>query len=255
MVPNAVSSIFFFNTSCFNLRTCRETLEDGTVFIVSCATSVCPVCDLIILPYRDTGAFVQLGGCKNGGYVNAEEQDNPTYEFFPSRGPPVRSPILTRTLPVNLFALTWLLPSGRLFIQSNWDTVLLDYNTGVETPLENMPDAVRVYPSSAGTIMLPLTPANNYTATILFCGGSNIATDRFAYSLSPLHILIAPRWTAQGFIAPSYPASTSCVSITPDSSKSYQREQPLPEPRVMTNFIFLPNGRILNINGAKMGKT
>jgi hypothetical protein len=159
---------------------------------------------------------------------------------------------------VNLFALTWLLPSGRLFIQSNWDTVLLDYNTGVETPLENMPDAVRVYPASAGTIMLPLTPANNYTATILFCGGSDIATNRFAYPY--LHyilylVFIFPRWTAQDFIAPSYPASTSCVSITPDSSTSYQREQPLPEPRVMTNFIFLPNGRILNINGAKMGKT
>ena len=89
------------------------------------------------------------------------------------------SPILSKTLPANLYPLTWLLPSGRLLIQSNWDTVLLDYKANTETPLDDMPDAVRVYPASAGTIMLPLTPTNNYTATILFCGGSNITPDQY----------------------------------------------------------------------------
>lgn len=120
----------------------------------------------------------QLGGCQDGGYVNAAFQDNPTYEFFPSTGPPIQSPILQRTLPVNLFPLTWLLPSGNLLVQSNWDTVVLDYKNNQETPLDDMPSAVRVYPASAGTIMLPLTPANNYTATILFCGGSDVQTDQ-----------------------------------------------------------------------------
>jgi hypothetical protein len=110
--------------------------------------------------------------------VNAAFQDNPTYEFFPSIGPPIQSPVLQRTLPVNLFPLTWLLPSGNLLIQSNWDTVLLDYKNNKETQLDDMPSAVRIYPASAGTIMLPLTPANNYTATILFCGGSDVQTEQ-----------------------------------------------------------------------------
>jgi hypothetical protein len=106
--------------------------------------------------------------------VNSADQDNPTYEFFPSRGAPITSTILSNTLPANLYPLTWLLPSGKLLIQSNWATSLLDYNTQEETPLDNIPDAVRVYPASAGTAMLPLTAANNWTATILFCGGSNV---------------------------------------------------------------------------------
>lgn len=63
-------------------------------------------------------------------------------------------------------------------MQSNWATVLLDYKAQQETPLDDIPDAVRVYPASAGTVMLPLTPANNYTATVLFCGGSNISPER-----------------------------------------------------------------------------
>lgn len=122
----------------------------------------------------------QLGGCLNGGYVNDRFQDNPTYQFFPPRGDgqPIHSNILSSTLPANLYPLTWLLPSGKILIQSNWATVTLDLATNTETPLDNVPEAVRVYPASAGTIMLPLTPANNYTATVLFCGGSNVQTDR-----------------------------------------------------------------------------
>lgn len=122
--------------------------------------------------------FPQLGGCRNGGYVNDASQSNPTYEFFPSAGPPVTSNILRTTLPANLYPLTWLLPSGKLLVQAMWSTVLLDRNTHIETPLDDMPNAVRTYPASAGTVMMPLTPSNNWTATIMFCGGSNVATDQ-----------------------------------------------------------------------------
>lgn len=66
-------------------------------------------------------------------------------------------------------------------MQSNRATVLFDYKAGQETPLDDMPDAVRVYPASAGTVMLPLTPANQWTATILFCGGSNVADNECGF--------------------------------------------------------------------------
>lgn len=108
--------------------------------------------------------------------MNAAVQDNPTWEIFPPQPnqQPVVSDILSTTLPVNLYPLTWMLPSGKLLIQSNWKTVLLDYRTQKETALDDMLDAVRVYPASGGTAMLALTPDNNYTATILFCGGTNL---------------------------------------------------------------------------------
>jgi hypothetical protein len=185
----------------------------------------------------DDGSMIILGGCDWGAYVNSAGQDNPTYEFFPSRGDPISSPILSSTLPVNLYPLTFLLPSGNLLIQSNWKTVLLDYSKNKEYPLEDIPDAVRTYPASAGNVMMPLTPANNWTATIMFCGGSNIQSDQWE----------------EDWDIPHHPASNSCVSITPDISGNYTEEDPLPEGRSMGNLIILPNGQIFCLNGAQTG--
>ncbi|KAK7473123.1 hypothetical protein VKT23_001224 [Stygiomarasmius scandens] len=184
----------------------------------------------------EDGSVIILGGCTNGGFVNDVAQSIPTYETFPSKGDPVHSPILDRSLPANLYPLTWLLPSGKLLIQSNWDTVLLDYHTNKETPLDDIPDAVRTYPASAGTAMLPLTPANNWTATIMFCGGTNLQPDE---------------WTTTQVV--SIAASKSCVKITPDVSPSYTHDDPLPVGRSMANFILLPNGKLFCLNGVETG--
>ncbi|OAX37361.1 glyoxal oxidase [Rhizopogon vinicolor AM-OR11-026] len=183
------------------------------------------------------GSIIIFGGCGYGGYVNDASQDNPTYEFFPSRGMPIPSPILQNTLPVNLYPILWLLPSGKLFVQSGWSTILLDLDLNQETQLQDMPDAVRVYPASGGNAMLPLTPDNKYTATIMFCGGSNIS-----YAM----------WT-QNWDIPHWPASTSCVQITPDQSPNYIKLDSLPESRTMGNLILLPDGRVLCLNGAGIG--
>ncbi|KAF8198084.1 glyoxal oxidase [Pholiota molesta] len=193
-------------------------------------------CDWILSPQQSSERWyptfhVQLGGCQDGGYTiqhTSFSLDRPTNSI----------PCPPRTLPVNLFPLTWLLPSGNLLIQSNWDTVVLDYKNNQETQLDDMPSAVRIYPASAGTIMLPLTPANNYTATILFCGGSDVQTEQ---------------WTDSSFIPPTFPASKSCVKITPDLSGSYVTDDALPQARSMANFIALPNGKVLNLNGAGLG--
>jgi len=185
----------------------------------------------------EDGSMIIIGGCRFGGYVNDAMQDNPTYEFFPSRGAPIGSPILARSLPTNLYPLTWLLPSGNLLMQSNFDTVVLDYKANQEYPLDNMPYAVRTYPASAGTVMLPLTPANNWTATILFCGG----------------LFLQPtEWVTTTNIA-VLNDSASCVKLTPDVSPSYVEDDPLPEGRSMGNLILLPDGRVFCLNGAATG--
>ncbi|KAI0741782.1 copper radical oxidase [Daedaleopsis nitida] len=187
----------------------------------------------------EDGSAIIIGGCQWGGYVNAQYQDNPTWEIFPptDNHELVHSNLLATTLPANLYPLTWMLPSGKLFMQSNWKTVLLDYKTKVETPLDDMKDAVRVYPASGGSTMFPLTPDNNYTATLLFCGGTSLQPDQ---------------WKTDWNIA-AYNASDSCVRITPDESGSYVDDDPLPEGRVMGNLINLPNGKILMLNGAQTG--
>lgn len=66
----------------------------------------------------EDGSLIIIGGNKWGGFVNSEDQNNPTYEFFPPRGSgePIGLNILTTTLPANLYPLTWLLPSGYAFV-------------------------------------------------------------------------------------------------------------------------------------------
>lgn len=86
--------------------------------------------------------------------------------------------------------------------------------------------------------MLPLTPANNYTATILFCGGSNRQNNE---------------WNPNRFVIVSFPADNSCVRITPDGDKKWYDDSKLPEGRAMGNFIFLPDGTIFLANGAGLG--
>jgi hypothetical protein len=154
----------------------------------------------------EDGSLIIIGGDQNGGYVNTVAQDNPTYEFFPPKGDgqAINLQFLSDTLPINLYALTWLMPSGKLFMQANRSSILYDYNTLEVTTLPNMPHAARVYPASAATVMLPLTPGNNYTATILFCGGSNTT-----------------QWGSDGgagYNVTAVPADNTCVRISPDDA-------------------------------------
>lgn len=68
------------------------------------------------------------------------------------------------TSGLNMYPHTYLMPSGKIFVQANYSTILWDHVQNVETPLPDMPDqVVRVYPASGATAMLPLTPDNNYT--------------------------------------------------------------------------------------------
>ena len=79
--------------------------------------------------------------------------------------------------------------------------------------------------------------SQNWTATIVFCGGTNLQPDQ---------------WVTTWNIA-AYPADNSCISITPDVSTAWQNEDTLPEGRSMGNFILLPDGRGVILNGQLRG--
>lgn len=42
---------------------------------------------------------------RDGGYVNTEYADNPTIEYFPSKGSQIGLNILAETLPCNLYVI------------------------------------------------------------------------------------------------------------------------------------------------------
>ncbi|KAF8299615.1 hypothetical protein DL93DRAFT_2102923 [Clavulina sp. PMI_390] len=227
-----------------------ETLADGSMLIIGgdtmggyvndaimtdlslapCRTHFC-IQNRSLTPRPPLRIHPKISHLHTGRFPN-----NPMYEFFPSTGGPYDSQLLADTLPANLHPLTWLMPSGNLFIQANWATKLLNLVTGKETPLPNVPHAVRTYPASAATVMLPLTVANNYSATILMCGGSNIND-----------------WNPNDNVIIDIAASKSCVRITPDGDQICHDDTSLPEGRTMGSFIILPDATLFLLNGGGMG--
>ncbi|KAJ6597039.1 DUF1929-domain-containing protein [Mycena vulgaris] len=203
------------------------------------------------------GTIVIIGGFVNGGYINRNTPNNdptfsggaaePTYEFFPSNGQtPQIMNFMTKTSGLNAYAHTFLMASGNVFVQANYSTMVWNPTTNVETPLPDMPgQVIRVYPASGGVAMLPLTLANNYQQTILFCGGSDMPPDAWGnYSFPNINT-----W--------DYPASKDCQRITPEpsdnSAVTYVQDDDMLEGRTMGQFIILPTGKLLMVNGGENG--
>jgi hypothetical protein len=201
------------------------------------------------------GTVAIMGGFTSGGYINRNypnnEPDGPatqnTYEFFPARAEdPPKLQFLINTSGLNSYVHAFLMPSGKMFLQANYSTILWDPATNEETPLPDMPDKiVRVYPASGAVAMLPLTPENNYTPTIIFCGGFLMDDDQWGdYSFPRINTFY-------------HPASKDCQRITPEptdgSAVAYVKDDDMLETRTMGQFIILPDGKLLVVNGALNG--
>ncbi|KAF7291647.1 CAP10 domain-containing protein [Mycena chlorophos] len=199
------------------------------------------------------GTIVIIGGFVNGGYVNRNYPNTdpateggaaePTYEFYPSNGQTAQTMnFMLKTSGLNSYAHTYLLASGNLFVQANYSTMIWNPDTNTETDLPDMPNqVVRVYPASGGVAMLPMTPANNYSQTLLFCGGSDMPEYAYGnYSWPYINT-----W--------DYPASKDCQRIAPEITGTYEQDDDMLEGRSMGQFIILPTGKLLMINGAMNG--
>jgi hypothetical protein len=203
------------------------------------------------------GSVILIGGFSAGGYINRNFPNNdpftsgggsnPTYELYPNNGVAERTmQFMGKTSGLNSYALTYLMASGKLFIQANYSTILFDADNNIETPLPDMPgQIIRVYPASGANAMLPLTLANKYEQTILFCGGFFMEDGDWGTFDSPR---INP-WEQR--------ASTDCQRMTPEpsdgSTPAYVQDDAMPDPRTMGQFILLPDGKILVVNGARNG--
>jgi hypothetical protein len=79
------------------------------------------------------GTVVLIGGFVNGGYINRNFPNidpafeggaaEPTYEFYPNRGgTPQTMQFMITTSGLNSYAHTYLMPSGKMFVQANFST-------------------------------------------------------------------------------------------------------------------------------------
>ncbi|EMD36250.1 hypothetical protein CERSUDRAFT_155904 [Gelatoporia subvermispora B] len=202
------------------------------------------------------GSIAIIGGFVSGGYINRNTPNTdpefeggaaePTTEFYPSKGPAQVMNFMIKTSGLNAYAHTYLMPDGRLFVQANFSSTLWDPNSNEETDLPDMPgQIIRVYPASGATAMLPLTPANNYTPTVLFCGGSDMPDEFWG------------NYTYPNFNTWDYPASNKCHQITPEptdgSTPQYTEVDDMLEGRTMGQFIHLPDMTMLVVNGGLNG--
>ncbi|KAG6889221.1 hypothetical protein C0992_006033 [Termitomyces sp. T32_za158] len=201
------------------------------------------------------GSIVLIGGFVGGGYINRNTPDTTpvpeaaenSFEFYPANGRGVTAMnFLFVTGGLNAYAHAFLLNSGKMLVQANVSTMIWDYNNNIENYLPNMPgNVVRVYPASGAVAMLPLTPANNWNPTVLFCGGNDMSE---------------PDWGNYSFPAINtweYAASKDCQRLTPEpldgSAPAYEADDDMLEGRSMGQFIILPDGKLLVVNGALNG--
>ncbi|KAE9399120.1 hypothetical protein BT96DRAFT_920339 [Gymnopus androsaceus JB14] len=195
------------------------------------------------------GSMIIIGGSMIGGFANSASINNPTLRVLPSKeyqrnlgfnGLQIPMQFLQDTLNANHFPIVKQLPDDTLFIAANQQAMIFDWKTNTEVlRLPDIPNGVRVTsPFSAGSVLLPLTPENNYTPEVMICGGSTISDTQNVSTISA-----------------ETPASAQCsrMVLTAEGIAAGWSVETMPVPRIMTDLILLPDGRIMIVNGAQTG--
>jgi hypothetical protein len=93
-------------------------------------------------------------------------------------------------------------------------------------------------PFSAGAVLLPLTPENNYTPEVMICGGSTISDTANPSSISS-----------------QTPASAQCIRMVLNTAgiAAGWKVESMPQARIMPELIQLPDMSIVIVNGAQTG--
>lgn len=174
-------------------------------------------------------------------------------------------PMLKRAVPMNLFPLTYLmsngmLPSknrslhsqtdlillgrviGKMFVQAYNEAVLWDLKAHTEEPLPRKPGAPGPYPANQAVALLPLTPANKYTETVLFCGGLEGLSKVDWGGLHGPNVSVTDKLN-----------SRACQSIAPLGDRIWHTLTRTPEGRTMAMFVALADGNLLWVGGGRYG--
>jgi len=119
-----------------------------------------------------------------------------------------------------LYPRLHLLPNGNVFY-SGWTTSSAMFNTSTLTWQQNLFTTVNSITRTYGTsVLLPLTPANNYRPVVMIMGGGNPST-----------------------------ATTELIDLSVNSP-AWVSGPPMSEPRIEMDAVILPTGKILAVNGS-----
>ena len=184
-----------------------QTMPDGTIFVAS--------------------------GSLNGLDPTVPANNNPTYEVLSNQGITqgvnVPMDILAKNQPYYMYPFIHLLNDGTLFVFVSKSSEI--FNVATNRTLKTFPDLpgdYRTYPNTGGSVLLPLSSANNWAPDIIICGGG-------AY---------------QDITSPTDP---SCGRIQPLSTNPAWQMDSMPEGRGMVEGTLLPDGTVLFLNGCNRG--
>ncbi|TQS35577.1 hypothetical protein Golomagni_03998 [Golovinomyces magnicellulatus] len=161
------------------------------------------------------------------------ENNNPTYEMLDRNGNPqgksIELDILVKNQPYYMYPFINVLPDGNLFIfVSKQAQVFNVKRNSIIKQLPDLPGDYRTYPNTGGSIMLPLSSADNWRAEIVICGGG---------VYQDIHS----------------PTDASCGRIAPlDKDPTWEMES-MPQGRGMVEGILLPDGTSVWLNGGSKG--
>ncbi|KAF9959392.1 hypothetical protein BGZ72_009757 [Mortierella alpina] len=179
-----------------------------------------------------SGDLFILGGSNHAASVNNDHINVPNFELFPPLPGPQKTidfPFLVETLPNNLYPIVHLLPDKNLFILASTKAVILSTSTWkIIKRLPDIPGPARNYPLTAGSVLLPLLPENNFVPEVLVCGGATEFSTQ-----------------AKGV--------SSCGRIAPLSDNPVWEMEDMPFGRMMPDMAHLADGSIAILNGADTG--
>ncbi|OQO00644.1 hypothetical protein B0A48_13134 [Cryoendolithus antarcticus] len=179
------------------------------------------------------GRIFVASGSLNGLDPTVKPNNNPTYEILDrngiTSGGSTTLPLLVKAQPYYMYPFIHLLPTSDLFIFASKSSVLFSPSSGATTKtLPDLPGDYKTYPNTGGSALLPLSSANNWTPSIIICGGG-------AY---------------QDITSPTDP---SCGRISPlDANPTWEMDA-MPQGRGMVEPVLLPDGTVLWLNGANRG--
>ncbi|CAO3572953.1 unnamed protein product [Mortierella alpina] len=179
-----------------------------------------------------SGDLFILGGSNHAASINNDHINVPNFELFPPLPGPQKTidfPFLVETLPNNLYPIVHLLPDKSLFILASTKAVILSTSTWkIIKRLPDIPGPPRNYPLTAGSVLLPLLPENNFVPEVLVCGGATEFSTQ-----------------AKGV--------SSCGRIAPLSDHPVWEMEDMPFGRMMPDMAHLADGSIAILNGADTG--
>ena len=173
-------------------------------------------------------------GSLNGLDPMKEENNNPTYEVLGrggvSNGKNINMKLLQKAQPYHMYPFVHLLPDKSLFILADKSSQVFDaHRNKILKELPDLPGMHRTYPTTGGSVLMPLTSARNFEPEIMVCGGG-------AY---------------QDITSPT---DNTCGKIKPLSKKpSWAIVKNMPQGRGMIEGVLLLDGTVLWVNGAEQG--